>query len=1401
MADSSIFKVPKLKGSSNYDIWALRIESVLVQQNCKEILSIDPAELVLEKHPLDLPKLKEAESKALSILRLSLEDGPLLQTKDIKSPYILWNQLERLYSSKGFSSDFLLCKDLINTTLQQCQNNVEQYIQKVSRLVLNLEARNISLPPSFIAALILNNLNSDFDYLVTAITQDLRSNKAVDLDLICSQILDESRRHKAIKNSSSSLHRNSSSNSADQKSYRHYHRSSASSQTPQSRDVEMTLATQKSNKSPKQCSYCHKNGHQIDQCWTKDPSKRPNRSTQKTESALSTVVSVDQNAADIKTALSTQSTNTIEWILDSAASAHICFDRELFRNLTSVSKTYIKWGNSTALLPAIAKGEVPIKFTSTGESVVLKEVLLVPDFKVNLLSLYQAVQKGAQFQFSKTYSLISRSSKILAKGQYARNIAIFTAVSDIQRSDQIQTAAAYNTELATKISQSNQSDQSKTDDQTRLLHRRFGHIGKTSLSKLSENTNGIKSNIKNDMTVINNCDICLKSKFTSKISRDPIETPIYEFGDLIYCDLGGPIKPKTNKGYRYYITFLDYHTKYLEVDLLTSRSELVQPVKAFVKRAEVQDSKQIKLIQSDNELDTIELQKLATRKGLKLRFTPPFNPEGKGGAERINRTLFDKIRALLFEAKMPNRLWAEALLAAVYLYNRTPHSSIGFKTPFEAKYGYKPDVSNIRIWGSLVYRKEPKEFLSKLDSRVQQYYLTGYIRKNLYRLINLRTNKVTTARDVQILEGVFNDQTPDEELQLDTDQETDQNTNQNADQNANQKSNIKLNISQSDRPDSSMRVVGKNPIVLIKSRARSAESALSTSQIDQTEEAAEDIILEEVLFTSKDITDPKNYAQVLQHQDSQHYLAAMQKELDQLQKNSTWTLVPRPSNQTVLKGRWVLNKKFQQNGDFIFKARWVAKGFQQEQGVNYYETFANTTRPDLIRLLLAVSAAQNWHIKSWDIKQAFPNALIDTTIYIEQPEGFQDQSYPQHVCLLNKALYGLKQASRQWQKLLSSLLKQLNFRSLSIDTATYINIEQKIIIATHVDDLLIFGEEEQSINQLFKDLSEISDLEIKDLGNVSEFLGVQVSRSNQSIYITQESYLQRLLARFNKQDIKPRQTPLQQNVKLSKNIQSATPKAINIYQQQIGSLIYLSIFTRPDITHAVNLLSRFMANPSSEHFSHLDYLWGYLSHSKQLGLLYQLDTDIKRSSKTEQSAAISPAAIKLTGSTDADWGGDLDSRRSTTGYIFLLQSNKSSCAISWISKLQPTVALSSAEAEFMAYREAVKQSIYLTQFIKEIKALYLMLSDDQTATTIYSDSQSAIQLTKNPTYHARTKHIDIQYYFVREKVEAKQIQLVYQNTSCLLADCLTKAVSADKIKDFIARSSLVNIYQSRIPAS
>jgi len=195
MADSSIYRIAKLKGNSNYNIWALRIESNLVKEGCEEIMHIDPSDLTLSNYVQDvLVRLRELEKRALSIIRLSLEDGPLLQTKEIKNPFTLWNKLKALYQAKGFSSDFLLSKELINTTLSSCKNNVEEYLQKIKRLINSLEAREITLPSKFVAALVLNNLNREFDYLVTIITQDLRSNKDIDLDQIFGQILDESRR-------------------------------------------------------------------------------------------------------------------------------------------------------------------------------------------------------------------------------------------------------------------------------------------------------------------------------------------------------------------------------------------------------------------------------------------------------------------------------------------------------------------------------------------------------------------------------------------------------------------------------------------------------------------------------------------------------------------------------------------------------------------------------------------------------------------------------------------------------------------------------------------------------------------------------------------------------------------------------------------------------------------------------------------------------------------------------------------------------------------------------------------------------------------------------------------------------------------------------------------------------
>ena len=320
----SIYKIPKLRGSSNYDIWTLRIGSILTKEGCTKIMQINPSSLSLNNYTSEqLEALKEQEAKALSIIRLSLEDGPLLQTKEVNSPYILWNKLKELYEAKGFSSEFLISKQLINTTLSSCKGNVENYLQTIKRLTNSLESRKLSLPAKFIAALVLNNLSKEYDYLVTIITQDLRSKDLIDLDLIFSQILDESRRLKGNKHSVAT--------STEPSSY--------------SKDVEMSLNSHKAKHKPNaktflSCSYCKKRGHKEEKCWQKNPSLKANPTIVE-DSALCSPTIIKVNTA-VEKANIIADNNIITWVLDSGASNHVCSNQDIFNFINPISNTYIK---------------------------------------------------------------------------------------------------------------------------------------------------------------------------------------------------------------------------------------------------------------------------------------------------------------------------------------------------------------------------------------------------------------------------------------------------------------------------------------------------------------------------------------------------------------------------------------------------------------------------------------------------------------------------------------------------------------------------------------------------------------------------------------------------------------------------------------------------------------------------------------------------------------------------------------------------------------------------------------------------------------------------------------------------------------------------------------------------
>ena len=503
--------------------------------------------------------------------------------------------------------------------------------------------------------------------------------------------------------------------------------------------------------------------------------------------------------------------------------------------------------------------------------------------------------------------------------------------------------------------------------------------------------------------------------------------------------------------------------------------------------------------------------------------------------------------------------------------------------------------------------------------------------------------------------------------------------------------------------------------------------------------------------------------------DSEKWLAAMRKELDELNRQKTWTLVPLPEGRKALRGRWVLKIKTPPIGsqEPIYKARWVAKGFQQKYGVDFTETYANTANPVTYRLLLALAAYYDWEIDQWDVKSAYPNASLTETVYVQQPTGFEDTNRPDHVCLLNKALYGLKQSAREWEHFLRQELAKLGLKPLKIDQSIY--IKEGLILVTHVDDFLVFSSSRQQIREVYNNLNKV--IILNDLGPAKTFLGIEITRDrpNRSIYLKQEAYTAKILIKYNKDKIKGERlqpiSPCAIGAKIKPNPETTPLDLVTKYQQEVGSLMYLMTKTRPDLAYPIGLIARYMANPGPEHFKALERLWKYLAQTPKLGLFYHSD----------------PLAVD--GYTDSDWGGDIGTRRSTTGFIFLFRKSP----VSWSSKLQKTVALSSCEAEYMALKEAIKEQLYIRAILAEIPYFKGIGSK-----TLYTDSASAIELANNPVFHHRTKHIDIQYHFVREAYQEGLSQLTYIPTEGQLADAMTKPVDQAKWLRFIEAIGLTN---------
>jgi hypothetical protein len=507
---------------------------------------------------------------------------------------------------------------------------------------------------------------------------------------------------------------------------------------------------------------------------------------------------------------------------------------------------------------------------------------------------------------------------------------------------------------------------------------------------------------------------------------------------------------------------------------------------------------------------------------------------------------------------------------------------------------------------------------------------------------------------------------------------------------------------------------------------------------------------------------PQTFDAAMKSKSCREWRAATDAEIKGCLEQQVWRLVERaslPPGTNVIPVKWVFKIKTDENGAITkYKARITPKGFKQKYGVDFFEVFANTGKYKSLRVLLSIVARLDMELRQLDVPQAFTQAGLDETVYMEMPEGY---TVPGMVCLLLKSLYGLKQAPRNWYLLVSAFIKEeLGFTACISDPCLFYKRSktgQLLLLFLFVDDMQIAHDKRdaEEYEQLHAALK--ARFNITNLGESKFMLGMRITRNRRArtIWLDQELYVTKALEKFGLQNCKrtERAPAVRDDASASKGGPvAAEPTDPKLYQEKVGTLLYAAISTRPDIMFAVNLLAQRMQAPTTVDAAACDRVFRYLAGTKDHGLLFGRDASDE---------------LRVSVYADSDWGSDRYDRKSITGWVAMLGGDP----VSWASKKQKVVAQSTCEAELYAEAAAINEAKWLAGLLQELQVSSIAVP------LIYGDSQSAQALTINDIKSERTKHVDIKYHFVHDEVKHGRVQLQWIPTTEQVADILTKTLA------------------------
>ncbi|RVW35073.1 Retrovirus-related Pol polyprotein from transposon TNT 1-94 [Vitis vinifera] len=694
-------------------------------------------------------------------------------------------------------------------------------------------------------------------------------------------------------------------------------------------------------------------------------------------------------------------------------------------------------------------------------------------------------------------------------------------------------------------------------------------------------------------------------------------------------------------------------------------------------------------------------------------------PQQNGIAERKNRHLLEVARSLMFSMNVPKLFWGQAILTAAYLINRMP--SRGENSTQEYQFWDLESFSESPI---TTENHIPPESFNQPESIVDLWDKEHIQEETEERALSQQTHEVEPGPNPSKLPGNnAPDGTVDSELENDI---------------------LNMPIAWRKR----VRSCTQHPI----------GNFISYDKLSPTFRA----------FTSSitEIQVPQNIQEAFKYPK---WKAAVDEEVRALEKNGTWEITDLPRGKKPVGCKWIFTVKYKADGNVDrYKARLVAKGFTQSYGIDYQETFAPVAKLNTVRVLLSLATNLDWSLHQLDVKNVFLNGDLKEEVYMDIPAGLETTSNFNKVCRLRKSLYGLKQSPRAWFERFTKVVKGYRFVQCQSDHTLFVKHfpEGKLaIIIVYVDDIILTGDHEEKIDLLKKLLTK--EFEIKDLGNLKYFLGMEIARSKKGIAVSQRKYVLDLLNETGMLGCKPTETPMDTTVKLEESDGSA-PVDKGRYQRLVGKLIYLS-HTRPDIGFSVSVVSQFMNNPTEKHMTTVIRILRYLKMTPGKGLFFQ------RTTKKE---------IEIF--SDPDWAGSVTDRRSTSGYCSFVWGN----LVTWRSKKQSVVARSSAEAEFRAMAQGICEGIWLNRLLEELRVPL------KHPMVLYCDNQAAISIAKNPVHHDRTKHVEIDRHFIKEKIEEGVFKVSYTPTNCQTADILTKALARVNFEDLTEKLGMINIYNA-----